>query len=121
MTSGVMGWDTMNGDSLDTRLSLVADRHRRRLLEHLRHNGTGNVRLDDLVDQLYQAEPAAGDDRRMSWDQLAMQLTHTHLPKLAAHGVVEHDRKRGTVEYRPDEHIEAVLDGLSEAPSLPHP
>ena len=111
----------MNGDSLDACLTLVADRRRRRLLEHLRHNGNGEVQLDDLVDHLYEAEPAAADDRQMSRDQLAIQLFHIHLPKLADHGVVEHDHERGTIEYRPDEQIEAVLDGLPEEPSLANP
>jgi len=110
----------MNGDSLDASLTLVADRHRRRLLEHLRHNGNGEVQIDDLVDHLSQAEPAA-DGRQMSRDQLAIQLTHVHLPKLADHGVIEHDHERGTIEYRPDEQIEAVLEGLPEEPSLANP
>ena len=111
----------MNGDSLDACLTLVADRHRRRLLEHLQHNGNGEVRIDDLVDQLYQAEQAAADDRQVSRDQLAIQLNHSHLPKLADHGVIEHDHERGTIAYRPDEQIEAVLEGLPEEPSLTNP
>ena len=111
----------MNANSLDACLTLVADRRRRKLLEHLRHNGNGEVRTDDLLDQLHQAQPAAADDRQMSQDQLATQLYHSHLPKLADHGVIEHDRERGTVEYRPDEQIEAVLDGLPKEPSLANP
>jgi len=111
----------MNGNSLDACLTLVADRRRRRLLEHLQHNGNGEVRIDDLVDQLYRAESAAADDRQMSRDQLAIQLNHSHLPKLADHGVIEHDHERGTIKYRPDDQIEAVLDGLPEEPSLASP
>jgi transcriptional regulator of met regulon len=112
--------NTMNGDSLDACLTLVADRRRRRLLEHLRHNGNGEVRIDDLIDQLYQAEPAA-DGRQLSRDQLAIQLNHSHLPKLADYGVIERDHERETIEYRSDEQIEAVLDGLPEEPSLVNP
>ena len=111
----------MNANSLDACLTLVADRRRRRLLEHLRHDGNGESRIDDLVDRLYQAEPATADGRQMSQDQLATQLYHSHLPKLADHGVIEHDRERGTIEYRPDEQIEAVLDGLPKEPSLANP
>jgi len=120
MNSGAVGSINMNGDSLDTCLTLVADRRRRRLLEHLRHNGDGEVQIDDLVDRLYQTERAA-DDRQTSRDQLVIQLSHNHLPKLADHGVVEYDRERGTVEYRPNEQIEAVLAGLPEEASLPNP
>jgi spore cortex formation protein SpoVR/YcgB (stage V sporulation) len=104
----------MNETTLDRCLALVADRRRRRLLEHLQH--TGEVQIDDLVDRLYQAE-AAADDRQTSRKQLAVHLNHTHLPKLAEYGVVDHDHDRGTVEYRPDAQIEAVLNGLPEEPS----
>jgi DNA-binding transcriptional ArsR family regulator len=121
MIPGVPEWNIMNGDSLDACLGLVADRHRRRLLEHIRHEGDGEVRIDHLVDHLSRAEPAAAGDRRPSRDQLAIQLNHVHLPKLADHGVVEHDRERGTIEYRPDEQLEAVLDGLPEELSFANP
>ena len=77
--------------------------------------------VDDLVDRLHQAGPGGADARRMDRDRLAIQLNHCHLPKLADHGIVEHDRDRGTTEYRPDEQIEAVLDELPEEPSLTDP
>ncbi len=111
----------MNSDSLDSSLILVANQRRRRLINHLRHNGNEEVRIDHLVDQLHQAEPASADDREKSRDQLAIQLNHVHLPKLADHGVIDHDHERGTIEYQPDEQIEAVLDGLPEEPSVTNP
>ena len=116
-----MGETIMSGDSLDSCLRLVADRRRRRVLEHLRHDDGGDVRIDDLVDQLYRAEPATADDRQASRDQLAIRLYHTHLPKLADHGVVELDPERGTIAYRPDERIEAVLDELPVEPTFVNP
>ena len=108
----------MNGDSLDSSLTLVANQHRRRLINHLRHNGNTEVRIDELVDQLHQASPIAADDRQKSRNQFAIQLNHTHLPKLAENGVIEHNHERGTIEYQPDTQIEAVLDGLPEEPSV---
>jgi len=111
----------MNGDSLDSSLTLVADQHRRRLINHLRHNGNGEVRIDNLVDQLHQAEPAAIDGRQKTRNQLAIQLNHIHLPKLANHGVIDHDHERGTIEYQPDKQIETVLEGLPEEPSVTNP
>jgi hypothetical protein len=108
----------MNGDSLNACLALVADQRRRRLLKHLQHNGNSKVQVDDLVDRLYQAGTAEADDRQMSRDELATQLHHSHLPKLTDFGVIEHDHDCGTIEYRPDKQIEAVLNGLSEEPSL---
>ena len=99
----------MNDDTLDACLALVADRRRRRLIEHLRQNGNGETPVDDLIDRLHRAEPDIADERQMNRDQLAIQLTHCHLPKLADHGIVEYDPDHGTVEYRPDEQFEAVL------------
>jgi len=112
---------TMSDDRLGTRLALVTDRRRRRLREYLRHNGNGEMPIDDFVDQLDQPGSDVVDERRTNRDQLAIQLNHRHLPELADHGIVEHDRDRGTIEYRSDEQIEAVLDGLPGEPSLTDP
>ena len=111
----------MNNDSFDACLALVADRRRRRLLEQLRHNGNGEMPIDDLVDQLHQADTDFAGERQMNRNQLTVELHHCHLPKLSDHGIIEHDQDRGTIEYRPDEQIEAVLDGLPEEPSLTNP
>lgn len=111
----------MNDDSLDVCLALVADSRRRRLIEHLRHDRTGETPIDELLDRLHRAERDTDDERRMNRDQLAVRLNHCHLPKLVDHGVVDHDPDRETIEYRPDERMEAVLDGLPEEPSLTNP
>ena len=111
----------MNDDSFDACLALVANRRRRRLLEQLRHTENGEMPIDDLVDQLHQADPDFAGERQMDRNQLTVELNHCHLPKLSDHGIVEHDQDRGTIEYRPDEQTEAVLDGLPEEPSLTNP
>jgi len=49
-----------------------------------------------------------------------MHLTHTHLPKLGTHGLIDHNHERGTVTYRPDERVERVLDGLPTEPPHAH-
>ena len=121
MNMGAVDTHTMKADSLDSCLTLVADRRRRRLLNHLRHNGNGEASIDDLIDLLYQAETNHADGLQMSRDNLAIQLHHTHLPMLTDHGVVEHDHERGTITYRPDEPIMTVLDGLPEEPALANP
>ena len=108
----------MNDDGFDACLALVADRRRRRLIEHLRHDSNEEIRIDDLIDQLQQAEPDIAGERQMNREQLAIQVIHYHLPKLADHGIVERDPDHGTIEYRPDEQVEAMLDGLPEEPSL---
>jgi hypothetical protein len=62
-----------------------------------------------------------GDDQLRDREQLAVQLQHTHLPKLADHGVVEYERRSGAVRYRPSEPVERVLDTLPGEVSIPDP
>lgn len=106
--------DTVTNNCLDACLRLVADRHRRRLLQQLRHDSTGKTTIDDLVDQLLGTGAAPGTEQIRDREQLVVQLYHTHLPKLEDHGVVEYDLEGGTVRYQPNDRIEAVLDRLPE-------
>lgn len=104
----------MTTNGLDACLGLVADRCRREIINQLRHNGNGQTTIDDLVDRLNQGKQAAGKGRSPDRDALAIQIYHTHLPKLADFGVVDYEPERGTVHYQPDEQVEAVLDSLPE-------
>lgn len=61
------------------------------------------------------------DDQTTDREQLAIQLYHTHLPRLADHGVVEFDPENQAVRYQPDEQLETVLDSLPDELSLAHP
>lgn len=119
MNSGTKEQRIMNSEGLDTTLKLVAHRHRRRILLYVRHSDSHTVEIDTLVEQLYRAEPA--DGRQLTRKQLTMQLTHTHLPKLGSHGIIDHDQEHGTITYCPDERIERVLDDLpTELPQAHH-
>ena len=119
MNSGTKEESMMNSDNLDTTLKLVAHRHRRWILGHVRHSDSKTVEIDALVEQLYRAEP--GEGQQLTRTQLTMHLTHTHLPKLGAHGLIDHNHEQGTVTYRPDERVERVLDGLpTEPPRAQH-
>jgi len=109
----------MMNNSLDACLQLVADQHRRRAIHYLRRNANGTTTFDDLVDQLHGKESVSEGDLLHDREQLAIQLQHTHLPKLADYGVVEYDHRNGTIQYRPDDRVEAVLDSLPEEALLP--
>lgn len=111
----------MTSPSLDACLQLVADRHRRRVIHHLRHEANGTTTFDDLVGQLTKSGSDPDDGPPRNQDQLALQLHHAHLPKLAAHGVVEFEPGSGAVRYHPDEQVETVLDSLPGEVSLPNP
>lgn len=106
--------------TLDTLLQLVADRRRKEAIQHLRHEADGKTTIDDLVEALCNGG-AATDDHPTDRGQLAIQLYHTHLPKLANHGVVAFDPEHQAVRYQPDAQVEAVLDSLPDELSLAHP
>lgn len=103
----------MTTRSLDTLLQLVADRHRRQAIQQLRKEANGETTFDDLVDRLLGDESLT-DDHTTHREQLAIQLYHAHLPRLADHGVVEFDPENRAVRYQPDEQIERVLDSLPD-------
>lgn len=103
----------MNGDSLDGCLELVADRHRRRIIQHLRNVTEREVLIDALVDCLHDGRPISAADRRAR-TQTAIQLHHDHLPTLEYHGVIEYEADREVVRYRSDEVVESILDSLQD-------
>ena len=111
----------MTNNSLDTCLQLVADQHRRRIIHHLRHEANGTTTLDDLVEQIASRASDSKNGPQQDREELAIQLHHTHLPKLADHGVVEFEHTTGAVRYHPDEQVETVIDSLPGEVSLPNP
>lgn len=111
----------MTSHDLDVCLQLVADRHRRRIIHHLRREANGTTTFEDLVDQLHSSGSDSKNGSLRDREQLAIQLHHTHLPKLAEHGVVEFEPRSEAVRYHPDEQVETVLDSLPGEVSLPNP
>ena len=111
----------MSIHSLDACLQLVADRHRRRIIHHLRHEADGTSTFDDLVDQINGRASDFKNGPPLDREELAIQLHHVHLPKLSAHGVVEFEHGSGVVRYHPDEQVETVLDSFTGDVSLPNP
>lgn len=57
----------------------------------------------------------------MDREKIAVELRHTHLPKLADHDLVQYNTKRGIVRYRPDAYVENVLDAITEDVMIPNP
>ena len=109
----------MTDDPLDESLALVADGLRRRTIESLRVADTGEIAVVELVDMLHSTEPITVSGGTSDRREIHLQLVHTHLPTLADHGIVEFDRERGVVRYRPDERIETLLDVIGELVARP--
>ena len=75
--------------------------------------------IDDLVDQMHRRASDAKNGPPQDREELAIRLQHSHLPKLADHGIVDYDHRSGAIRYDPDQQVEAVLDSLPEDVSLP--
>lgn len=106
----------MARDRVDEHLQMLANVHRRRVLEYLRRGRRHHATVDELAEHL-RTHQAVGEERRIGCtDRLQVVLEQLYLPQLDAHGIVEWDRRRGEVRYREVEVVEAVLDALAEGP-----
>ena len=104
----------MTDVGLDTCLKLVSDRQRRCVLQPVRNRPTESVAFDTLVEAVAHAERDSEAETDPKDGQIAVQLSHSHLPQLADHGIIDYDRDSGTIRYESDERIESLLDSLSE-------
>lgn len=111
----------MTDPDIDECLDLLADERRRQVLTHLRQATDSAMSFDDLLDAVHGDVPDTGHQPRRHRDELAIELHHTHLPKLAANGLVEFEPRSGIVRYHHDEQVERVLDALRRDVSLPSP
>lgn len=84
--------------SIDERFSLLADPHRRAVLERLDRTADG-VEVETLATrvaaELSDATPDTVDEDHRR--RVLLALHHSHLPKLADHGLLEYDLDAGVV------------------------
>jgi len=123
--------DGESGDVLDALFAALADDRRRRLLGILRHEAPGAVTEGELATRLAtlpddrpsvagtgEAGPGTADPHQ----RVRVRLRHTHLPKLAAAGLIERDADGNVVAatghpaYR-DPGVCEALDGRVDADS----
>lgn len=89
---------------LDELLDVLSDRRRRFVLSRLATRAVP-MAVADLAADLVRHERGTSDDGRSDaevpgdrLEEYHIALHHVHVPKLAAAGIVEHDRERNTVE-----------------------
>lgn len=75
---------------------LLADERRQLTLQYLAQS-VGAVHLSDLADGVALRE---GEHTADHYERVATSLVHTHLPKLAAAGLVDYDRETDLVSQR---------------------
>lgn len=92
---------------LDSILNVLADRYRRRVLVALLEH---NPQDDD--DPQTPEDITMGDE---DLEELMIEMEHTHLPKLAAAGLIEWDRETNVIKKGPEfAEIEPLLRLMHE-------
>ncbi|MEF8779216.1 MAG: hypothetical protein V5A46_00885 [Haloferacaceae archaeon] len=87
--------------SPDTVLSAVADERRRAVLDALDNASEKTLEFDALVDRVAD-RVRDGDSDRASDEhrqRVRIALHHTHLPKLKAARIVDHETETGHVQF----------------------
>ncbi|GAA0205044.1 DUF7504 family protein [Halobaculum roseum] len=107
--------------SFDTVLELVNNPIRRIVLYELKRRSDDEVPFDELVDAVDKRTGSVQAGKPDSTDRLALQLGHTHLPKLQERNVVRFDRDTETISYRSNPALEAHLDCLETLELGPEP
>jgi hypothetical protein len=105
-----------DGPSLDRIFGVLADERRRNVLDYLRKGADDTANVETLADQLAESDAVAyGSETTDEREQdIAVELSHVHLPKLDAIDVVEYAPDSQTVKYEGDETAEALLDVTTE-------
>lgn len=101
-------------DQVDSELKVIASRERRKVVDHFLTADTEVASVEVLSCKLARAKVDDAPGEAPSTETVKAALHHVHLPKLADHGLVEYDAQSGTVRYRPDERVEALVRFLAE-------
>lgn len=113
--------DTQRSVSTDVALQLLADHHRRTILQIVREGDQKPVPLSVLISQLTDADATSTHHSIDPESETLVALAHNHLPKLDDHGVVEFDQTANTVAPGPEfDAVEPLLRLLeTHADELP--
>lgn len=87
-------------ENLDTVFDLFSNSRRRYLLEYLFTVAGDVVEFEAAVNAVYKYETAgmeAGD--HSSRENVGITLHHNHLPRLANEGILDYDRRHGTIRF----------------------
>jgi hypothetical protein len=98
-------WSTELDAGLDDALGLLSDRTRRAALYVVSETESDAMFVVDLAQKVALFEDTSDDI-----ETVLTELTHAHLPQMAAAGIVEYDDESNMVRYAGDERIESLLD-----------
>ena len=97
--SASTGADAPGSARLDELFRILSNRRRRRVLYSLVDSEESVIECSQLVDRLADGPATVGAGGDSSEAAVARDLYHVHLPRLEDAGIVEYDRRQGTVRY----------------------
>lgn len=95
---------------LDPLLSILRDPLRRRTVRFCASASDRMFEFDDLVDHLARGDGLSADARGR--EEIAIDLHHRHLPKLAEAEVIEFDHHSGIIRYLGSDRIERWIQRI---------
>lgn len=101
--------DNARGVQVTSVFEALSNDRRRYVLHYLSRRGRADAR--DVVEFVRDVDP---DAKRDDTDALAIELHHTHLPKLHDFDIVEYDPRGETVRFRDTPLVEACLDEVED-------
>lgn len=94
--------------TLSQIFAALSNRRRRVLLECFRRTEE-SVERTDLVEYVVACE-SSSESREDHRERVAIDIHHTHLPKLSGMGLVEYDERSSTVRYYGHPLLESILE-----------
>lgn len=100
-----------------TRLAEVTEQHdvifdalsaarRRYLLYYLQALDTNVVEFEAAVNAVCKCESSGTDGDEAPRETVRIDLHHTHVPRLEEAGILDYDRRQGTIRFRGDPALE---------------
>ena len=127
-SNGVNGSSSSNAESSEREelpvgaaFDALKHSHRRYVLYHLSDRSEG-ASVGELAERIadWEAEAAGEANGITDRERIAVALHHTHLPKLAEIGLIEHDRERDCITRREETaDIEPYLEFAADYELVP--
>jgi hypothetical protein len=97
---------------IDSVLTVLADWHRREICKFFVETDAETATVEELAMLVAGCRPATAGGEQ-SHEAVVAELTETHLPCLAASGVVDYDSRSGRVRYWGQPTLEKWLEHIS--------
>lgn len=94
---------------LNTALTVLADEHRRLVLQYLEETSNGVASRQELIDYMCTHSSGSQDT-----GQVEIHLHHACLPKLSNAKLIEYDPRSETIRYRSHAIVEDLLDHIDQ-------